>query len=87
MTLNELEGIINEQIGSGNTVYCRFETLDGVDPDLIRDSIKQIKKSVLSIQAGLTEAKDHRAEALLLTILEAGAAHGFRGYTNKEIKK
>lgn len=65
MTLNQLE---QEVKTDKSTLYIRFDDLQ-FDSKMVLDAVKQIKRSVVSIQSGITHPEDHRAEAMLLLIL------------------
>jgi hypothetical protein len=80
MTLDEMELSIKEQIGRHTRVSTRFEYIN-IRSSLLLEAFSQIKKTVMMIQMGIEDAKDHRAEALLLLMLQDAYHHG---YTPKE---
>ena len=82
MTLQEIEDSIKAQINGHKLVHTRFEFLD-VNASLLLEAMEQIKRTVMLIEAGIEDAKDHRAEAYLLMVLEQAWHHG---YTPKEKK-
>lgn len=82
MTLNEIESSIIAQIGTTpdgtphKLVHSRFDYLD-VNASLLLDAVRQIKRTVTALSCGLADPKDHRAEALLLMLLENAYHHGY----------
>lgn len=47
------------------------------DSSLLIEAWEQIKRTVVLLQAGIEDPKDHRAEALLLMILQQAYYHGY----------
>lgn len=76
MTLQEMEDSLKAQIDGHKLVHTRFEFVD-CDASLVLAAMDQIKRTVMLIDAGIEDAKDHRAEAYLLMILEQAWHHGY----------
>jgi hypothetical protein len=83
MTLEELCGSIRQSIGSNTRVHIRV--LDGIEvqSSLVLEALEQIKLSVALCAADIEDPKAHRAEALLMILLDPTYTL-FHGYTPKK---
>ena len=76
MTLNELEESIKTTCEDSPLVHIRLGFVE-VKTSLLLDAVKQIKTTVSMCACGVEDPKMHRAEALLLMILDQASYHGY----------
>jgi hypothetical protein len=75
-TLEEMKQSIDAEIGDHKLVHTRFDFVD-CEASLLVEAFGQIKRAVMLIDAGVSDPKDHKAEAYLLMILQRAWHHGY----------
>lgn len=90
MTLDEIEQSLTHAIahpeGDRTHVHINFipQYLDIAAP-LVLEAIQQIKRTVTLCAAKIVDPKEHRAEALLLMILDQAYYHGYNDAALKKL--
>jgi hypothetical protein len=83
MTINELTAYIHAHTDNFERVHIRFEPLEWTSKQL-NEAWEQVLEVLPLLQLGLEDPANHRAEALVLTLLSQGAL--IHGYTPKKEK-
>ena len=76
MTLTEMKQSFEDQVRDHVLVSVSLERLE-CNANIVRDAIDQIQKSMLMVSAGVMSAKQCRAEALLILLLQGALYHGY----------
>jgi hypothetical protein len=85
MTIEEIDEVLQEQVedvkrrrSNGGVIFRPIPnaSFTEINPDLLLGAWVQVKRSVVLLQAGLADPKDHKAEALLLMLFNDHAEYG-----------
>lgn len=74
-TMGEIEEYI-QSFQKHEMVHVRFGFIE-IKSQLVLDAWQQITRTVKLVQTGAEEAKDHRAETLLLMMFQDAVFHGY----------
>ena len=85
MTIEDIDQVLQEQAADvkrrrpqGGVIFRPIPnaSFTEINPDLLLGAWAQVKRAVVSLQAGLADPKDHKAEALLLLLFNDHAEYG-----------